>query len=608
MNQAPHPAAVEQGLVSLAGPVDYSGAGEQVVTMVEAAGAEVAGISQPLNLATIQGGQAIQVQGIKRVAQSSPGGGITTKKVIIATINGTQRILTPVSAPQMIAVKSNPLDRRDGGFQQQQGTPLTIIQQKSIIQPKPQQRIQITPTAQAMKSIDNKTCRWKFENGQICGKVFTKTYNLTVHMRMHQDIRPFPCTICEQTFRQRAHLQRHEATHGIDSTGCRKRRKKSLSGGHMDQAGQGVIRQRLDLGEESDMESDEDTNLYRPYNSQEDVRKRKFSVGTLKKESPDDLDIDPMIEPIEPESDLPKSDMFVKKGLCPVNVGTSIGTNTEFVTPDVDDAGLHQVEDEIEADDLEPVRYRPTVSTAAVGVQVDQGQQYSEADLLPESLSFQQSSAQSIDAPHSQPVQTQVTMAEFMERGGEDMQEEMDTKGNSTTLVSTHSPNHHNVNMSEASHIRGGVIVSSHQVKTENTGESVITYSSGDGQQHFVTNADGQLMAATEADIANAQLVTQASDGSFIDASTNQIVMSTDGSGIVSSDGIVSLMGVEGEGGQGVMEGQGGSQVVNIVTTTTTNEAGEQIVIIENLDQHSPELQREILNALLADGLHPVAQ
>ena len=60
--------------------------------------------------------------------------------------------------------------------------------------------------------------------------------------------------------------------------------------------------------------------------------------------------------------------MFVKKGLCPVNVGT----NTEFVTPDVDDTGLHQVSDEIEADDLEPVRYRPTVSTAAVGIQVDQ--------------------------------------------------------------------------------------------------------------------------------------------------------------------------------------------------------------------------------------------
>jgi len=288
----------------------------------------------------------------------------------------------------------------------------------------------------------------------------------------------------------------------------------------------------------------------------------------------------------------------------------NVGTNTEFVTPDVDDTGLHQVSDEIEADDLEPVRYRPTVSTAAVGIQVDQGQQYSEADLLPESLSqsLEQSSATSgIDAPHTQPVQTQVTMAEFMERGSDELQEEMETKGNSTSLVQQHSPNH-TVNMTEASHIRGGVIVSSHQVKTENTGESVITYSSGDNHQHFVTGSDGQLMAATEADIANAQLVTQASDGSFIDASTNQIVMSSDGSGIVSSDGIVSLVPVPDGGDEGVMEGGGGSQVVNIVTTTTTNEAGEQIVIIENLDQHSPELQREILNALLADGLHPVAQ
>lgn len=45
-------------------------------------------------------------------------------------------------------------------------------------------------------------------------------------MRMHQDIRPFPCGVCEQTFRQKAHLQRHEATHGIDSTASRKKRKR----------------------------------------------------------------------------------------------------------------------------------------------------------------------------------------------------------------------------------------------------------------------------------------------------------------------------------------------------------------------------------------------
>lgn len=72
------------GLVSLAGPVDYSAAGDQVVTMVEASG-EVGG-AQPLNLATIAGGQQIQVQGIKRLSQGTPGGSMVTKKVIIATM------------------------------------------------------------------------------------------------------------------------------------------------------------------------------------------------------------------------------------------------------------------------------------------------------------------------------------------------------------------------------------------------------------------------------------------------------------------------------------------------------------------------------------------
>ena len=34
-------------------------------------------------------------------------------------------------------------------------------------------------------------------------------------MRMHEDVRPFCCALCDQTFRQKAHLQRHETTHGI---------------------------------------------------------------------------------------------------------------------------------------------------------------------------------------------------------------------------------------------------------------------------------------------------------------------------------------------------------------------------------------------------------
>ena len=51
------------------------------------------------------------------------------------------------------------------------------------------------------------------------------------------------------------------------------------------------------------------------------------------------------------------------------------------------------------------------------------------------------------------------------------------------------------------------------------------------------------------------------------------------------------------------------NNVVNIVTSTATNEQGQQIIIIDNLDQHSPELQREIMNALLADhNIVPISQ
>lgn len=66
---------------------------------------------------------------------------------------------------------------------------------------------------------NNKTCNWQFENGEICGKTFSKSYNLVVHMRMHEDVRPFQCALCDQTFRQKAHLQRHETTHGIGNKG-----------------------------------------------------------------------------------------------------------------------------------------------------------------------------------------------------------------------------------------------------------------------------------------------------------------------------------------------------------------------------------------------------
>merc|ERR1719264_1186182 len=79
---------------------------------------------------------------------------------------------------------------------------------------------------------NNKTCNWVFENGEVCGKTFSKSYNLVVHMRMHEDVRPFHCSLCDQTFRQKAHLQRHETTHGIGvkvnrgSTSAQRRKRK----------------------------------------------------------------------------------------------------------------------------------------------------------------------------------------------------------------------------------------------------------------------------------------------------------------------------------------------------------------------------------------------
>ncbi len=132
----------------------------------------------------MQGPQSIQVQGIKRFSQSAlPTSNLITKKVIIATINGTQRILTPVSSPQMIALKSAPRLLADGTLvtgPHAAAAPITILQ-KTLSQDQQQQQAAIAkpkpmpmngaPTVQT-KTVDNKTCRWKFENGQVSPGVY----------------------------------------------------------------------------------------------------------------------------------------------------------------------------------------------------------------------------------------------------------------------------------------------------------------------------------------------------------------------------------------------------------------------------------------------------
>merc|ERR1711881_663510 len=64
-------------------------------------------------------------------------------------------------------------------------------------------KLTLTKTINGTTIPSSKTCNWVFENGQVCGKTFSKSYNLAVHMRMHEDIRPFACNHCDQTFRQK---------------------------------------------------------------------------------------------------------------------------------------------------------------------------------------------------------------------------------------------------------------------------------------------------------------------------------------------------------------------------------------------------------------------
>ena len=505
--------------------------GHDVVQVIETGSGRAEVVPLNLTAQTPSPGGQVQVQGYRKLTQagSVASGGqwpvaVSTKKVIIATINGQQRILTPVSSPQLIAVK-NPnggAPRLVSADQLSGGQPLTILQpqkqplvQKQVIAPSPVTVVNTSPQAKA--TSDNKTCRWKFENGQICGKQFTKTYNLTVHMRMHQDIRPFPCTICEQTFRQKAHLQRHEATHGIDSTAGRKRRKKSLLEGLSDQ---GLIARRQE-GRMSESEEEDNPSgaLKLP-----EAKRPKVSIVGLKTET----DVDPMIEPIIAGG---------TRKMCPVTVGT----NTEKITPDVREPS--DLIDDLE-EDMEPVRYK---GAAPVTLQVEQGVQYCEADLLPQEEKFTEQEEQTQS-------EAGVSMQEFIqeqEPGSQDDPEDMKS------------------------------------MKTE------LVYTSQGG--HYVTES-GEYIEDPGAETTT-QLI--AADGSFIDASSNHLVM---GDG-----GLVSLVSQE----NGDIAEQSGQEnnVVNIVTSTATNEQGQQIIIIDNLDQHSPELQREIMNALLADhNIVPISQ
>ena len=54
------------------------------------------------------------------------------------------------------------------------------------------------------------TCLWPLENNQVCGKTFSKKFNLNTHLKIHRGEKSFSCNQCKMTFSQKHHLKKHE--------------------------------------------------------------------------------------------------------------------------------------------------------------------------------------------------------------------------------------------------------------------------------------------------------------------------------------------------------------------------------------------------------------
>lgn len=134
---------------------------------------------------------------------------------------------------------------------------------------------------------NNKTCNWVFENGEVCGKTFSKSYNLVVHMRMHEDVRPFGCSLCDQTFRQKAHLQRHETTHGI-GVKISNRSNSGVSGGNGNSGGAGPRRKRKRSAGRSNSINQSPTNNAMSVNLQQRLARVSEQFANKDNESKDE--------------------------------------------------------------------------------------------------------------------------------------------------------------------------------------------------------------------------------------------------------------------------------------------------------------------------------
>ena len=55
-----------------------------------------------------------------------------------------------------------------------------------------------------------KICQWVLEDGEVCGKSFSRRDNLRLHeSQVHKGIRPFACHLCDMSYGRKDYLERH---------------------------------------------------------------------------------------------------------------------------------------------------------------------------------------------------------------------------------------------------------------------------------------------------------------------------------------------------------------------------------------------------------------
>lgn len=70
-------------------------------------------------------------------------------------------------------------------------------------------KTQVKAETQRSPTLDHREC-------PVCGRRFKEKYTMQVHMRVHNEERPFTCPTCGKRFSQRGNLTVHQRTHTQD--------------------------------------------------------------------------------------------------------------------------------------------------------------------------------------------------------------------------------------------------------------------------------------------------------------------------------------------------------------------------------------------------------